>query len=246
MDGERHPARFGARTFGPTQRVYSQTKKELLAARLALREERYRILGVTLVLETDCRALLGMLENCTTVDMASCRWLAEIKEYDIIIRHIQGTANVVADWLSRARYGDSREETDGCEDCAAGCATVDTVRTADKTGGRVADRTVFDEQSPEHPNRNASARGENELSVSSPDDTEERPNDRPDDRPNQRPSGSSNGESLERQVLDYLKAAQEGRVLDVSRGVRRRSADYFVAEDCLWRRPRPGFDEWPR
>ena len=247
-DGERHPARFGAKTFGPTQRVYPQTKKELLAARLALREERYRILGATLVLETDCRALLGMIQNCTTVDVASCRWLAEIKEYDIIVRHIGGTANVVADWLSRARYAEDGEdgltelpEVDGASEHGV---IVGATQVGDKTSERVAEAEgAVSTHSKED---NAYTRGGPNATPLNSIRPINGSTESSNERSTEQSTGAETAGPLERQVLEYLTAAQEGRAMEAPRNVRRRSADYFVAEGYLWRRPRPGYDEWPR
>lgn len=103
-EGVRLPAKFGAKTLSEPQRAYGQTKRELFGLRTALREERESILGAKVVVETDCKPLLGMLANCDTPDLTSRRWVAEIKEYDVVLRHIKGKDNEVADMLSRATY----------------------------------------------------------------------------------------------------------------------------------------------
>lgn len=110
-DGLRYPSKFGAKTFRGAQRNYGQTKRELLSVKTALMEEQQSILGVRIIVETDCKALLGMVENCTTLDLSCQRWLGVIKQFDIEFKHIAGADNKVADFLSRATFSDEPESS---------------------------------------------------------------------------------------------------------------------------------------
>lgn len=57
-----------------------------------------------MLVETDCIALLGMIANYSTPDIAMLRWIAFIRVFNPELRHIKGSDNHVADMLSRARY----------------------------------------------------------------------------------------------------------------------------------------------
>ncbi|KAG5460398.1 MAG: hypothetical protein BJ554DRAFT_7560, partial [Olpidium bornovanus] len=116
-EGEsRRPARFVAKIFNHTQRAYGQTKRELYAIWLALREERQHVLGANLMVETDCRPLIKMMSNYDTADASSRRWVADVKEYGCLVVHIKGEDNAVADMLSRTRYEGDGEELSPAED----------------------------------------------------------------------------------------------------------------------------------
>lgn len=104
-DGRRYAIRFGAKIFSERQRLYSQTKRELWAAKCALHRERNYLIGAPVIVETDCQALLGMIANCNTPDIAMLRWIAFIRMFNPELKHIRGRDNPVADMLSRAKYG---------------------------------------------------------------------------------------------------------------------------------------------
>ncbi len=124
-DGERKPAKFGAKTLRGAQRNYGQTKRELYSVKTALLEEQQYVLGNHVVVETDCKALLGMLTNCTTPDLTCQRWIGVIKQFDASIVHITGEENVVADMLSRATYDDTVEGLEFLTDNTAGDSVTD-------------------------------------------------------------------------------------------------------------------------
>jgi len=72
-DGRRFVIRFGARILTTRQRAYPQVKRELWGAITALKAERNYLIGASVVLETDCLPLLGMISNCTTPDIVMVR-----------------------------------------------------------------------------------------------------------------------------------------------------------------------------
>ena len=230
-DGRRWPAKFGARTLTEVQRRYGQTKKELFAVRTALREERRYVLGVHVVIETDCRALLGMTVNGTTIDLASQRWIADIKEYDTEVVHIKGTDNAIADWLSRAEYGDGSDAASvdpggsasgsGTEAMAflARCGSTRTGPGGACTGN---DGCMANAEGPRH---------DQKLSDSEAD-------------------VADTGGALvfvpelyqepERSLGLYLREVQRGKQVSAPSFLRKRAMDYFLHEGLLWKRPRPG------
>lgn len=103
-EGNRFAARFGAKVFTERQRRYPQVKRELWGAKIALHQERDYLIGAYVILETDCKPLLGMIANCDTPDIAMLRWIAFIRMFNPELKHIAGKDNPVADMLSRARY----------------------------------------------------------------------------------------------------------------------------------------------
>lgn len=70
------------------------------------------MIGANVILETDCLPLLGMIANCTTLDIAMLRWIAFIHMINPELKHIAGKDNSVADMLSRARYKEEGEDED--------------------------------------------------------------------------------------------------------------------------------------
>jgi hypothetical protein len=92
-----------------------------LGALIALKVDRNYLIDVEVVLETDSLPLLGMIANCNLSDIAILRWIAYIKSLNLVLVHITGKRNSMADMLSKARY--IREEDimpqengDECED----------------------------------------------------------------------------------------------------------------------------------
>ena len=52
------------------------------------------------MLETDCLPLLGMIANCSTLDIAMLRRIAYIKSINHVLMHVSGRKKNVADPLS--------------------------------------------------------------------------------------------------------------------------------------------------
>ena len=108
-EGNRFAIRFGARILTERQRAYPQVKRELWGALTALKADRNYLIGANVVLETDCLPLLGMISNCNSPDIAMLRWIAYIKLLNVVLKHITGKMNPVADMLSRAKYFDEEK-----------------------------------------------------------------------------------------------------------------------------------------
>ncbi|KAL3698249.1 hypothetical protein R1sor_012325 [Riccia sorocarpa] len=114
--GVRFVARFGAKILAGRQRDYPQVKRELWGVYSALRTDRDFLIGASVVLETDCLPLLGMVANCNIPDITMLRWIAYIRSFNPELRHIAGKENVVADMLSRARYEGEEEMLQAAEE----------------------------------------------------------------------------------------------------------------------------------
>jgi hypothetical protein len=70
----------------------------------ALKSDRDYLIGIDVVVETDCLLHIGMIASCTMPDIAMLRWIAYIKTVNPKLRHIKGKENPVANMLSRARF----------------------------------------------------------------------------------------------------------------------------------------------
>jgi transposase InsO family protein len=101
--GHRYASRYGAKVLNQHQRNYAQVKRELWGLYTALKVERVHVIGSLLIIETDCKPLLGMVTNSDTHDIAMLRWISYIRTFDATIIHISGKLNHVADMLSRAK-----------------------------------------------------------------------------------------------------------------------------------------------
>ena len=129
MEKNRYAIRFGAKVLSDRQRKYAQVKRELWGIVSAVKADRDYLIGTEVIIETDCLPILGMISGCATPDIAMLRWIAYIKSLNPEIRHVAGKHNVVADMLSRARYGNeeesrSDEEDNGLDFFTASCAQI--------------------------------------------------------------------------------------------------------------------------
>ena len=70
----------------------------------AVKTDKDYLIGLEVIIETDCLPILRMISGCATPDLAMLRWIAYIKSLSPEIRHIAGKKNAMADMLSRARF----------------------------------------------------------------------------------------------------------------------------------------------
>lgn len=98
-----HPVCYYSYKFNKHQVNYSTTEKETMALLLALQHfDVY--LGTTVApveVYTDHNPLV-FIEKMKNKNQRLLRWSLAFQEYNLIIRHIQGRNNVIADALSRA------------------------------------------------------------------------------------------------------------------------------------------------
>uniref|UniRef100_A0A7I4YM38 RNA-directed DNA polymerase n=1 Tax=Haemonchus contortus TaxID=6289 RepID=A0A7I4YM38_HAECO len=99
-DGYLHPLHFASKPFSSAERNYHITDQEALAVMYALKKFHYFVYGVRTVVRTD-HAPLKTLFKRANVSPRILRWALEIQRYDVVIEYIKGTANAVADALSR-------------------------------------------------------------------------------------------------------------------------------------------------
>ena len=97
-----HPGCFFSKKFNTHQRNYSTVEKEALGLILALQhfEAYVDSSSVPVVVYTDHNPLT-VVHKMRTKNQRLLRWSLPLQAYDILVKHIKGSQNVVADALSR-------------------------------------------------------------------------------------------------------------------------------------------------
>ena len=96
------PLAFFSKKFSPTQRVYSTYDRELTAVFEAIRYFRHFLEGQNFKVVTDHKPLIyAFVQKAEKASPRQQRQLAFISQFTTQIEHLPGTANVVADCLSR-------------------------------------------------------------------------------------------------------------------------------------------------
>ncbi len=96
------PLAFFSKKLAAAQAKYSAFDRELLAAYMAVRHFRFVLEGRQFVLFTDHRPLVAAIKRVSPPWSArQQRHLAYVSEFTTDLQHLPGTANVVADALSR-------------------------------------------------------------------------------------------------------------------------------------------------
>ena len=92
---------YASRKLSDSERRYGITKKEMLAVVFSIRQFKHYLWGVHFEIKCDHQALLYMLTSDTESSSQFYRWRAELDQYNFTIKFIRGTANVLADAMSR-------------------------------------------------------------------------------------------------------------------------------------------------
>ena len=96
-----HPVAYFSRKFNGAQRNYSTIEKELLSLVLALEHfEIYVSSGRPIQIFTDHNPLI-FLNNLKNKNQRLLRWSLRLQKFNLVISHVAGKDNVVADALSR-------------------------------------------------------------------------------------------------------------------------------------------------
>ncbi|MCO5614343.1 hypothetical protein L7F22_068622 [Adiantum nelumboides] len=128
-DLEEPRARMENDVLSTRQRDYPQVKRELWGVVTALKCDKEYFIGASVMVETDCLPLIGMIANCSTPDIAMLRWIAFIKSLNPKFSHIAGRDNPVADMLSRARFEDEDEMVMSSDDVGLKFFTSSNLQT---------------------------------------------------------------------------------------------------------------------
>jgi hypothetical protein len=100
-----------SRVLSPVERRYSTCEQELLAVVYALQKFRIYVIGHSITVYSDNKAL-SFLRRCNLTSSRVTHWVMQLQEYDLKIVHIKGTDNFFADTLSRNPIGLSQESRD--------------------------------------------------------------------------------------------------------------------------------------
>jgi hypothetical protein len=98
--GEMQIVSTASRVLKPAEQRYTVAEQELLAITFALEKFRLYVYGHKIHLNTDNKALT-FLNRCTLTSSRIARWVLQLQEYDLEIRHISGVENHLADTISR-------------------------------------------------------------------------------------------------------------------------------------------------
>jgi hypothetical protein len=100
-----------SRVLSPVERRYSTCEQELLAVVYAFQKFRIYVLGHSVTVYSDNKAL-SFLKKCTLTSDRVTRWVMQLQEFDLKIVHFSGANNHFADVLSRNPIGLNQESRD--------------------------------------------------------------------------------------------------------------------------------------
>ena len=105
-DGTSKPITFISRRLTPAETKYHANELEFLALLWSLNKLRHHVNGRTCVVKTDSSVVKWVCERRDmTKNHRLTRWVADLMGFDVVIQHLKGVANVVADTLSRNPVG---------------------------------------------------------------------------------------------------------------------------------------------
>jgi hypothetical protein len=95
---------YYSRTLNQAERNYSVTEKECLAVKWGIWKMRQYLKGYNFIVITDHQALTW-LERIDNPSGRLARWSIQLSQWDYEVRYRKGSENVLADALSREKYG---------------------------------------------------------------------------------------------------------------------------------------------
>jgi len=98
--GVEHPVAYGSQKLTPAQSSWSTIEREAYAVIWALGKYRCIIFGAPVTVFSDHNPLRFLTEN-STKSAKLTRWALALQEYNITLKYTKGTANTLADGLSR-------------------------------------------------------------------------------------------------------------------------------------------------
>ena len=100
QEGVPRPVAYFSRKLLDREKRYSTVEKELLAIIAALDHFNVYVGCSPIKVHSDHRPLVW-LRQCTTANQRVLRWALILSEYDVVVEHIKGSENYLADMLSR-------------------------------------------------------------------------------------------------------------------------------------------------
>ena len=113
---------LASRGLSMAEKRYTITEIEMLAIVYSLGKFRSYVLGSKLQILTDHHALL-FIGSCKLTSNRMSRWILAISEYNFEVRHIKGTENIVADFMSRNIGGDEGHQVLEVQEGVVICVT---------------------------------------------------------------------------------------------------------------------------
>ncbi|GIY74715.1 retrovirus-related Pol polyprotein from transposon 17.6 [Caerostris darwini] len=106
--GFQHPISFASRKLGPTEIKYSVVEKEALGVVFGINHFKNYLYGSHFIVYCDqqCLSKLMKLKDPTS---RIARWLLTLQQYTYTVVHKPGRLNLMADYLSRAKYSNNNE-----------------------------------------------------------------------------------------------------------------------------------------
>jgi len=108
-EGRERPIYYASRQMNPAEKNYTTTEREALAVIYACKKFRHYLLGYKVIFHTDHDSL-KYLVNKPDLSGRLARWILLLQEfnYEVIVK--SGKSNLNADYLSRQRGKESKEE----------------------------------------------------------------------------------------------------------------------------------------
>ena len=106
QDGQERVVAYASYALTPEQRRYCTTRQELLAIVRLTRQFRHHLLGKPFTIRTDHNSLLWLLRFKEPQGQLA-RWIEELSQYNMTLKHRRGSLHSNADALSRT--GDTTE-----------------------------------------------------------------------------------------------------------------------------------------
>ena len=100
-DNVKHPVAYASRKLTDTEKKYTTSERECLAIVWGVRKFENYLYGKTFIIECDHQPL-AFLGQAKYTNNRLMRWSLFLMQYDANIHYIKGTANVGADYMSRA------------------------------------------------------------------------------------------------------------------------------------------------
>lgn len=114
VDGVERPVYFVSRQLKPSEKNYSSSELETLAAIWSIEKLHQFLFGRKFELRTDHIALKEVLTGSNKQKLAPariCRWAARLLPYTFSVVYIRGSTNKIADCLSRLPVPDGNDDT---------------------------------------------------------------------------------------------------------------------------------------
>lgn len=106
---QRQICRFASGRWDTTQKAWDSNKKELAAVLKAVKKFRDFIVWKSFVLYTDNKAIPSMFLKKDSDSAVTTRWLMQLSDFDMQIKHIPGVKNCLADMLSREHISEEKQ-----------------------------------------------------------------------------------------------------------------------------------------